>query len=225
MADDRSRADVTYSNPVIRAYLEELFCPNDAALADAVARLDAEGMPRIQVAPNDGRILQVLLALIRARKVVEFGTLSGYSGLWILKALGPGGHLWTCEIDPRHAEVARGVFERAGHAGRVDVLQGPALDHLDKLAAHAPFDAVFLDADKTGYPEYARWAYDHLRPGGLLLADNTYLFGYLAGREPDAHWDRLSIAAMRRFHEFLARHFLAVCLPTPDGLSVGIKPE
>lgn len=224
MADDQSRLETRYGNQAIRAYLEGLFCPEDPALDDAVARLDSEAMPRIQVSRNDGRILQVLLSLIQARKVVEFGTLSGYSGLWILKALGPAGRLWTCEYSPKHARVARAVFERAGHGEQVTVLEGSGLENLDRLAAYAPFDAVFLDADKVGYPAYARWAYEQLRPGGLILADNTYLFGYLAGREPDADWDRESIAAMRAFHEFLARHCLAVCLPTPDGLSVGMKP-
>jgi caffeoyl-CoA O-methyltransferase len=224
MADDQSRRGTTYDSPEIRQYLEGLFCPPDPAFADALAALDRSGMPRIQVAPNDGRILEVLLALAGARRVVEFGTLSGYSALWMLRALGPEGHLWTCEIDQKHAEVARGVFERAGVADRVSLLVGPGAASLERLTPYAPFDAVFLDADKVGYPRYARWAFEHLRPGGLLLADNTYLFGYLAGRSPDAQWDAEAIAAMRAFHEFLAAHFLAVCLPTPDGLSVGIKP-
>lgn len=224
MADDRSRAGEEYSSPAIRAYLEALFSPTDTALEDAVAQLDRLDMPRIQISPTDGKILQVLLRMIGARKVVEFGTLSGYSALWMLKALGPGGYLWTCEFDPKHALAARAVFERAGVSAQVTVLEGPALRNLDVLTAAAPFDAVFIDADKRNYERYAHWAFEHLRPGGLILADNTYLFGYLAGREADEDFSAETIAAMRCFHEFLAENCLTVCLPTPDGLSLALKP-
>jgi predicted O-methyltransferase YrrM len=223
MADDNSRAGLGYSTPAIKTYLENLFSPHSAALEDAVHQLDVMGMPRIQIAPTEGKILQVLLSMIGARKVVEFGTLSGYSALWILKALGMEGHLWTCEYSPKHAKVAQGVFERAGLSAQVTLLEGPALNALDKLATEAPFDAVFIDADKKNYIHYARWAFEHLRPGGLIIGDNTYLFGYLKGRAPDEHWNQEAIEGMTQFHEFLAEHCLAVCLPTADGLSVGVK--
>jgi caffeoyl-CoA O-methyltransferase len=224
MADDNSRAGLGYSNPAIKTYLEKLFSPHNAALEDAVHQLDVMGMPHIQIAPTEGKILQVLLSMIGAQKVVEFGTLSGYSALWMLKALGTNGHLWTCEYSPKHAKVAQGVFERAGLSPQVTILEGPALDALDKLAAEAPFDAVFIDADKKNYIHYARWAFENLRSGGLIIGDNTYLFGYLKGRAPDENWNQEAIEGMTQFHEFLAEHCLAVCLPTPDGLSVGIKP-
>ncbi len=224
MADDNSRAGLGYATPAIKTYLERLFSPHDAALEDAVHQLDVMGMPRIQIAPIEGKILQVLLSMIGAQKVVEFGTLSGYSALWMLKALGKTGHLWTCEYSPKHAKVAQAVFERAGLDQQVTVLEGPALRSLENLSTEAPFDAVFIDADKKNYIYYARWAFEHLRSGGLIIGDNTYLFGYLKGRAPDENWDQESIEGMTQFHEFLAEHCLAVCLPTPDGLSVGIKP-
>ncbi|UFP95273.1 O-methyltransferase [Gloeobacter morelensis] len=225
MADDDSRTGRThYTSPAIRAYLDDLYLPPDPDLAYAVAELDRAGMPRIQVSATEGKILYLLVQMIRARRVVEFGTLSGYSGLWILKAMGQDGHLWTCEYNPEHARVARGVFERAGYGPQVSVFEGPGLQSLDKLAHFAPFDAVFLDADKSGYARYARWAFEHLRPGGLIIGDNTYLFGYLAGRAPDHQWNAQAIEAMRDFHAFVAAHCTAVCLPTPDGLTVGMKP-
>ena len=224
MADDNSRAGLGYATPAIKTYLEGLFSPHDAALEDAVHQLDVMGMPRIQISPTEGKILQVLLSMIGAQKVVEFGTLSGYSALWMLKALGKTGHLWTCEYNPKHARVAQAVFERAGLNQQVTVLEGPALNALEQLATEAPFDAVFIDADKKNYIHYARWAFEHLRPGGLIIGDNTYLFGYLKGRAPDENWNQEAIEGMIQFHEFLAEHCLAVCLPTPDGLSVGIKP-
>lgn len=224
MADDNSRAGLGYATPAIKKYLEGLFSPHDAALEDSVHQLDLMGMPRIQIAPTEGKILQVLLSMIGAKKAVEFGTLSGYSALWMLKALGPTGHLWTCEYSPKHAKVAQGVFERAGLKQRVTVLEGPALGSLEQLAVEAPFDAVFIDADKKNYIHYARWAFEHLRPGGLIIGDNTYLFGYLKDKAPDENWNQEAIEGMTQFHEFLGEHCLAVCLPTPDGLSVGIKP-
>ncbi|AGY59615.1 O-methyltransferase [Gloeobacter kilaueensis] len=225
MADDTTRSGTGgYSSLAIRDYIESLYSPPANDLTDAVGELERTDMPRIQISPTDGSILRLLLQMIRAKRVVEFGTLSGYSGLWMLRALGVDGHLWTCEYSSRHAEVARGVFERAGYGSQVTILEGDGRESLKKLEAHAPFDAVFIDADKSGYPLYARWAFDHLRPGGLIVADNTYLFGYLAGRAPDRNLDQRSIEAMQEFHVFLTSHCVAACLPTPDGLSVGIKP-
>lgn len=225
MADPFSRNDATgYHTPAIRDYVQGLFSPPDRHRQDALDQLAALDMPQIQVSPTDGKILHLLLRLIRAKKVVEFGTLSGYSGLWMLEALGSNGHLWTCEFNPKHAQVARAVFERAGYGPQTTVFEGPGLESLDRLAAQAPFDAVFIDADKAGYAEYARWAHQHLRPGGLIIGDNTYLFGYLAGRSADEQWNQQAIDAMRQFQEFVAAHCVSVCLPTPDGMTVGMKP-
>lgn len=224
MADDSSRAGGGYLSPAIRDYVEGLHSPHDAALDDALKQLDAAGMPRIHIAPTEGKILALLLRMIGARKVVEFGTLSGYSALWMLKGLPPDGHITTCEFDPKHAAVARRVFERAGVVDRVTIVEGAAIDALPQLGKLAPFDAVFLDADKANYGRYARWAFEHVRSGGLIVGDNSYLFGYLAGREPDANTGAASIAGMRDFHEFVAQHCFSACLPTPDGMVVGLKP-
>ena len=222
MADPNSRAGTTYWTPAIEQYLQGLTARETPGMRDAVAAIEAAGMPAIQVAPTDGRIIEILLRLAGARKVVELGTLAGYSGQWILEALPPDGHLWTIEYSPKHFEVAKGVFERAGQAGRVTQLLGAGLEVLPSIEKDGPFDAVFVDADKPSYPGYAEWAVRNLRRGGLVIGDNTYLFAHLVGEtenEGQAHDQR----AMQRFHELVARELDAVTIPTPDGLTVGVK--
>ena len=162
-------------------------------------------------------MLGLLLGMVGARKVVEIGTLAGYSAIRMARALGPKGHLWTIECDPHHHEVARASLEAAGlGTDRVTCLLGAALDHLEALSVFGPFDAVFVDADKGNYDRYGRWAAQNLRPGGLLLGDNAYFFGRLLDDSRDAQ-------AMRRFHEEARAAFDTVCIPTPDGLLLGVK--
>jgi caffeoyl-CoA O-methyltransferase len=223
MADPESKAGPGYWTPEIGAYLEGLYARETPGMAEALRAARAAGLPEIEVSPTDGRILEILLRMIGARRVVEIGTLGGYSAQWIARALPPGGRLWTIEANPEHAEVARGALERAGLADTVVVLDGPADDVLPTIEGEGPFDAVFVDANKDGYERYARWALEHLRPGGLVIGDNAYLFGHLAGRGPGERADAAEIAEMRAFHERLARDFDAVCLPTQDGLAIGIK--
>jgi caffeoyl-CoA O-methyltransferase len=223
LADKGTPYGQTYLTPAIGEYLVGLLAPETPGMQDAARAIEGAGMPQIQLSPWDGRVLEILLRLAQARKVVELGTLGAYSAQWIARALPPDGRLWTVEASPRHAEVARGVLSRAGLSDRVVVCEGKGLDVLPTLERHGPFDAVFVDADKAGYAAYAAWASRNLRPGGLLVGDNTYLFGRLAGVEPTSDEDRQSIESMRGFHELLAREFHGVCIPTPDGLSVGIK--
>lgn len=219
MADKNKTWADSYVTPAVGEYLEELFAREDPGMVDAARAIKEAGMPEIQVSPNDGRIMELLLRLAAATKVVELGTLGAYSAQWIARAIGPEGRLWTVEASSKHAEVARGVLKRAGLSERVTVCEGKGLEVLPTLERHGPFDAVFVDADKEGYAEYARWASRNLRQGGLLIGDNTYLFGRLAGVEPV----EADIRSMRAFHEVLAKEFVGVCIPTPDGMSVGIK--
>lgn len=216
MADSTSRAGGRYDDPALRAFTDRVHASHDEALQqafDAPARFD---MPAIQVSPSEGKLLGLLIALAGARKVVEVGTLAGYSAIHIARALPADGMLHTLELEPRHAEVARANLQAAGVLDRVRIHVGPAEQSLAALVDEAPFDAVFLDADKEGYPGYGRWAQQHLRPGGLLLADNAYLFGTLLDDTPVA-------AQVRRFHEETAATFDSVCAPTPDGLVVAVK--
>ena len=190
--------------------------PHDAALAQAFGAPAAHGMPEIQVAPSEGKLLGLLVRLCGARKVIEVGTLAGYSAIHIGRALPADGKLYTLEIDPKHAAVARANIAAAGLDDRIEVRLGDAAATLALLEPEAPFDAVFLDADKEGYPRYGAWAARHLRTGGVLLADNSYYFGKLLADSEGAR-------AMRRFHEQLGSDFDSVCVPTPDGLVVAVK--
>jgi caffeoyl-CoA O-methyltransferase len=214
MADSDSRAGERYTTPGILDYVNRVHVPHDAGLARAFAVPD--GIPAIQVGPSDGKLIALLLQLVGAAKVVEVGTLVGYSAICMARALRPGGHLWSIEFEPRHAEVARANLAAAGVADRVTVLVGAGRDVLPTLDGHGPFDVVFIDADKVNYDHYGRWAIDHLRPGGLVIGDNAYLFGELLD---DSDRGR----AMRGFHELVAASCDSVCAPTPDGLVVGIK--
>jgi len=216
MADADSRSGTTYSTPEVQAFVNDTHAPHDAVLQQAFDAPDEHGMPAIQIGPSEGKTLALLLSLVGAQRVVEVGTLAGYSGIWLARALPPGGRLWSIEFDAHHAEVARANFERAGVADRVEVIEGAGLDVLPQLEDQGPFDAVFVDADKGNYPQYGEWAARNLRTGGLLLGDNAYFFGELMA-------DAETPAAMRRFHAEAAAAFDSVCLPTPDGLLVGVR--
>jgi caffeoyl-CoA O-methyltransferase len=214
MADTDSREGARYSTPQLLQWLQAVHTPHDAELTRAFDAPAREGMPAIQVAPSEGKMLELLMRMCGAKKVVEVGTLAGFSALRLARGLSAGGKLWTIESEARHAEVARKNLASLGE--RVEVCVGPALEVLPTLEEHGPFDAVFIDADKERYDEYGRWAARHLRPGGLLLGDNAYYFGRLME-------DSKAAAAMRRFHEEATKAFDTVCLPTPDGMLLGVK--
>jgi caffeoyl-CoA O-methyltransferase len=216
MADPSSRAGERYASAQILDYAARTHHPRDPALLRAFEAPARHDMPEIQLGPAEGRLLGILLQLAGANNVVEIGTLAGYSALWIARALPIGGHLWTIESNPKHARVAAEVIQEAGLADRVTIILQDALEALPKLNDFGPFCAVFLDADKGRYDIYGRWATENLRPGGLLIGDNAYLFGRLLEDSEDAR-------AMRRFHEEMASNYRSVCVPTPDGLAVGIR--
>jgi caffeoyl-CoA O-methyltransferase len=211
-------------DPALTVYAEEVFQPEDAVLAEIRAGATRAGLPDIAVGKMDGLHLEVLARLCGAKKAVEVGTLGGYSGVCLLRGMGAGGRLWTCELEVRNAEVARGAFARAGFAQTAEVLVGPALETLPGRGKHAPFDLVFIDADKDSYPAYLAWAAEHLRVGGVVLGDNAFLWGEVArpsGDEPAG-----KVAAMRTFNRELARadgRFRATMIPTGEGLAVGVK--
>ncbi|MCB9547128.1 MAG: O-methyltransferase [Myxococcales bacterium] len=215
MADDDSRSGLRYTDPALLGWLDDLHAGLDPALRQAFEAPGQQGMPAIQVGRSEGRLLSLLTRLIGATKAVEVGTLAGFSAIHIARGLAPGGHLWSIEYDPHHAEVARANIAAAGLSDRVTVLVGAGQDVLPTLAG--PVDLVFIDADKEGYDAYGRWAAANLRPGGLLLADNANYFGKLLDPE------RAGAAAVRRLHEEARDAFDTVCVPTPDGLLLGIR--
>jgi len=207
----------------LSGYVTLTYAPEDAVLAEIRARSAAAGLPDIQVAALDGLHLEVLARAAAARRAVEIGTLGGYSGVALLRGMGPEGQLDTVELSPHHAEVARESFRRAGVADRVRVHVGAAAAVLPTLVERGPFDLVFIDADKEGYPAYLAWAADNLRPGGVVLLDNAFLFGHL--HEPATGDRAKEIRAMQSAHETLARggKFRATVLPTGEGLAFGVR--
>lgn len=214
MADNTSRAGERYASGDILEYTAKIHARHDAGLAGAFAV--PEGIPAIMLGPSEGQLVQLLARLSGAKKAVEVGTLVGYSAVHLARGMGPAGKLWTIEYEAHHAEVARKNLAAAGVADRVTVLEGAGVDVLPTLSSQGPFDLVFIDADKDNYPNYAAWALEHLRPGGMIIGDNAFLFGKLL--EDDGRG-----GAMRKFHELVAASCDSVCIPTPDGLVVGLK--
>jgi predicted O-methyltransferase YrrM len=183
-------------------YITETFVPPDPALDSALqASVDA-GLPPIAVAPNQGKFLHLLALARGARQILEIGTLGGYSTIWLARALPVGGRLVTLEFDPKHAEVARANFVRAGLADVIDLRIGAALDTLPQLVADGlgPFDFIFIDADKDNYPGYFEWALKLSRRGTLVIADNVIRQGAVI----DAANSDPRVQGVRRFHELVA---------------------
>jgi predicted O-methyltransferase YrrM len=206
-------------NEQLLAYAEQLFAPEDAALHEIRAMQRRLGLPDIAISPDQGKILLVLLRAIGARRVLEIGTLGGYSGVWLARALPAGGRLTTIEFDPKHAAVARDAFRRAGVSERVDLLEGHAMELLPAL--EPGYDAVFVDADKAPLVEYFRHAMRLLRPGGLLLCDNAFF----NGRVTDPNDRAADVEGVRAFNRLAATdaRLVAAVVPVRDGLTVGVK--
>jgi predicted O-methyltransferase YrrM len=183
-------------------FFTDLLVGRDEVLDATLAAATAAGLPPHDVAPNQGKLLYLLARIAGTRRVLELGTLAGYSTIWLARALAPGGRVVTLEVDARYAAVARANLERAGVAGVVDVRVGPALETLPLLASEReePFDFVFIDADKEQNAEYLGWALRLTRSGGLVVADNVVRGGAVA--DPAATDARAT--GVRRFAELLA---------------------
>ena len=170
------------------------FAAEDDILRQTLAAQHQAGLPQIQISPIQGRMLQVLVAANNTRKILEIGALGGYSGTWLARALPAGGKLITLEIDPKHAEVVRAAFTRAGLADRTEVRVGSAGELLPTLQREAPFDFFFIDADKEGYPTYLDWAIKLSHPGSIIVADNNIRYGR-PFQEPPPDADNAGVAA------------------------------
>ena len=197
--------------------LSGLFAPEDDALRAAVEALAANDMPAIQISPLQGRLLQVLAAACGARKILEIGALSGYSGIWLARALPADGRLISLEISEKHAAVARASLERAGLASRAEVRVGPGDQMLPTLLAEGPFDLIFIDADKPSYPTYLDWALQLARPGSVIVADNCIRGGAPLRDQSGAPTDPAT-AALAEYDRRVAAdpRLLSVALPLDD---------
>lgn len=183
-------------------YLTNLFIPPDAALDNALASSQSEGLQPINVSPLQGKLLYILARSHNAKNILEIGTLGGYSTIWLGRALPANGRLITLEADPKHAEIARANIAHADLSGAVEVRLGRAQDTLPRLVAEhrGPFDLIFIDADKTGYPEYFAWSLKLAQRGTLIIADNVIRKGAVA----DPASSDANVQGVRRFNEVVA---------------------
>jgi predicted O-methyltransferase YrrM len=211
-------------------YITDLLVRPEPVLQAALDASSAAGLPEIQVAPNQGKLLNLLARLTSARAILEIGTLGGYSTIWMARALPKNGRLITLEADPKHAEVARANIARAGLSEIVELRLGNALDTLPKIAAErlGPFELIFIDADKANIPEYFGWALKLSRKGTLILVDNVVREGAVI----DSKSSDTSVQGVRRFNEMLAKEprVSATAIQTVgskgyDGLAIALVVE
>jgi predicted O-methyltransferase YrrM len=183
-------------------YFGDLLTPPDNMLDAALRANEQAGLPQIDVTRLQGKFLEFLVRISGARHILEIGTLGGYSTIWLARALPGDGRIVSLELDPHHAEVARANLENAGVLDCVDLIVGPAIDTLPTLrnSVAAPFDLIFIDADKESYPQYLHWALKLSRPGTVIVADNVVR----EGKVIQADIDDPNVQGVRRFTELLA---------------------
>ena len=186
----------------VDGYITDLFFEPDPVLEAALASSTAAGLPAISVSPAQGKLLHLLARAQGARRILELGTLGGYSTIWLARALPPGGRVISLEVNPKHAEVARENIARAGLASLVEIRLGRAQDTLQQLATESrgPFDLIFIDADKPGYSDYLPWCLKLARRGTMIIADNVVRKGEVA----DPGSADANVQGIRRFNEALA---------------------
>ena len=222
MTDYRSEWELLHQQEKTRSNILEaitdMFAHEDEGLRYALTAMREAGLPEIQISPLQGKFLQFLAATCNARSILEIGSLGGYSGIWLARALPPGGRLITLEINSTHAEVVRKSFEKAGVSDRTEVRVGNALDLLPQLEGGAPFDLVFIDADKPPYPQYLEWALRLSRPGSIIAADNCIRRG-IVSQEPGDE----GVAGVVEFNRRIANdpRLVSLLLPMDDDYTDG----
>ena len=201
-------------------YVEELFAAEDGVLEDLQLASSQAGLPKISIDRTEGKLLQVLLRAAGAHRVLELGTLGGYSAVWMARALPEDGLLITVERDPERAGLARHFIERAGLADRVSVRVGAATELLPGLVEEGPFDAVFIDADKESYPLYLDWCSSNVRAGGLVIADNAFK----KGKVLDSQTQDPAVLGIQEFNRRLASdpQFTSIVVPIQDGIAIAV---
>ena len=205
-------------------YLKEIFSKEDNTLKKIRECSEKENVGYMQISAYEGGILQFLCHALRVKKAVEIGTLYGYSSLMIARALPEDGQLFTLDISKKRQEKAQTMIQDDPSFGKIHFISGPAKDSLKTLEHEAPFDMVFIDADKSAYMDYLGWSNKNLKSGGLLAADNTFLFGAVYG-EAEREQDEKALQVMQLFNKEVAHSglYTATLIPTAEGLTVGIK--
>jgi len=209
----------TYTT-ALENYVRNSFAAEDEVLIQIREQIPARGLPAITIRPEEGRFLQVLAAAAGALRALEIGTLGGYSTVWIARGLPEEGRLITLELNPSHGAVAREHFALAGLEDKIDLRVGNAHTLLPGLSAEGPFDFIFIDADKTGYPAYLEWSMENLNPGGIVTAHNVFRHGDIL----DPEISDAATVAVREFNQRLNSdpRLLSTIFPAGDGIGVGI---
>lgn len=208
-------------------YFDALFAPQDPVLSEALKTASEAGLPPIQVSPSQGALLNILVRAQNARAILEIGTLGGYSTIWMARGLPDDGRLVTLEIEPKHAAIARANFERAGLAGRITLMLGPASQSLAKLVEDGagPFDMVFIDADKVSTPEYLTFTLRLTRPGSVVIVDNVVRKGEVANAsssDPDVKGVQGALEMFASDPRFVGAAIQTVGSKGYDGLAIAL---
>ncbi len=210
----------TYDD-ALEAYLRGNFAIEDDVLRIIRENIATRGFPQITLKPEEGRFLEFIVAASGARLALEIGTLGGYSGTWIARALPDNGRLITIEVNPEHASVADNNFQLAGLAERVDIRVGDAHQMLPELSTEGPFDLIFIDAEKEGYPAYLDWALENLQPGGIVAGHNAFGHGGVVDTADASE----RTEALREFNRRLAedQRMVSLIFPAGDGMTFAVR--
>jgi predicted O-methyltransferase YrrM len=206
-------------------YIKELYGEEDASLKAVTQSIVDNNIRPINIGADEGRLVQILLKLHKAKTVIEVGTLAGYSTIWIARALQAGGKVYSFENDEKVAKIARDNISKSDVANRVEIIVGDAHEKLKDIRNKGPFDAMFIDAEKGGYCKYLDWAEKNIKSDGLILADNTFMFGlaYDDGL-PSGKYTK-EVPVMKEFNRRIAdkSKYEGIIIPTVEGLTVAIK--
>lgn len=212
------------ANPARTEYIRSVFAQEDDALSNVGNNLPPEER-KMQIGAEEGKILFTLARMINAKKIVEIGVLSGYSSIWIARALPEDGKLWSLEKNSQRFDQCRENFKKCGVDDKVALVEGDAHISLEKIAHEGPFDMVFIDADKKGYCKYLDWAEKNIRKGGIIVGDNTFLFGAVYDNPERDNINPEMTKIMQEFNLRLSdnKKFSAIMLPTGEGMTVAVK--
>ena len=208
------------SYPDLDTYKREVFAREDDLLKNIMPDAAEQGIPRISVSPEAGQTLYLLARTIGAKKILEFGALAGYSGIWLARALPEDGQFITLEIDPKHADVTRRNYEKAGLSDRTDVRLGDGTKLMQDAVQDGPFDLIFIDADKESYPKYLDFALENTRQGGLIIADNANGHGHAHRALPEGDGRR----GIQDYNRRVANHprLISNIIPVGGWLAVSL---
>lgn len=205
-------------------YIRKLFAPEDSLLQTVDRRIRESDFP-IHIGAEEGRFLQFLIKGLGIKTIVEVGTLAAYSSIWMARALPTNGHLYTIERTKHRAELAKKNISESDVAHKITLLHGDARDELKKLSYRGPFDMIFIDADKISYTAYLDWAEENIRPGGLIVGDNTFLFEAVYLEELPEGISPTARAVLREFNQRLSDplKYTSIMLPTQEGMTLALK--